>query len=114
MKNLFWSVLIIFPFLLSAQIRDLSPAVTPAGNAASAATTPGYATETTAVSTNSEPQQLPARPIALRTVGSNVKNLKGEYLGLMEEVILNPESRQIEYALLNMDYPTNTLKVFHV
>ena len=114
MKKLFWSILITFPVQLLAQNRDPAPAVPPVGNASSAVTTttaPAYATETTTVNTNAEPQQLPAKPIALRTVGSNVKNLKGEYLGLIEQVVLNPESKQIEFALLNMDYPTNTLKV---
>lgn len=111
---LFWSILISFPMQLLAQNRDPAPAVPPVGNASSAVSTttaPPYVTETTTVNTNSEPQQLPARPIALRIVGSTVKNLKGEYLGLIEQVVLNPESKQIEFALLNTDYPTNTLKV---
>lgn len=51
------------------------------------------------------------RPIALRIVGSNVKNLKGEYLGRIEEAALNPESKQIEFAILNVSYPTNTSRV---
>src|SRR5438045_1937197 len=32
-------------------------------------------------------------PVVLRIVGSNVKNLKGEYLGRIDDVILNPESK---------------------
>ena len=38
------------------------------------------------------------KPVALRIVGSNVKNQKGEYLGRMENVTINPESKQVEYA----------------
>ena len=51
------------------------------------------------------------RPVALRIVGSNVKNLKGEYLGRIENVVLNPETKQIEFALLDTSYPTNTGRV---
>jgi len=52
-----------------------------------------------------------SKPVALRIVGSNVKNLKGEYLGRIENVTLNPESKQIEYALLDMNYPMNSSRV---
>jgi hypothetical protein len=51
------------------------------------------------------------KPVALRIVGSNVKNQKGEYLGRIENVTINPESKQVEYALLDMNYPTNSSHV---
>src|SRR3954471_6380751 len=108
MKHFFLTIGLSVPVCLLAQTRDPAPAVAPTGNAAATVVTPGNLTET--AGTNSEPQ-LPAKPIALKIVGSNVKNLKGEYLGLIEGVALNPESKQIEYALLNTEYPTNSGRV---
>src|SRR4051812_3104907 len=105
MKTFSFTIGLLLPICLVAQTRDPAPAVAPTANAASTVVTPGNLTE---VATNAEPKQLPAKPIALRIVGSNVKNLKGEYLGLIDDVVLNPESKQIEFALLNTEYPTNS------
>src|SRR6476659_5464843 len=87
MKTLSFSFSLMLSISILAQDRDPSPSVAPT---ASAAVASGVQTQTTvpdptpsvtgaAIAPNS-------KPIALRTVGSNVKNLKGEYLGLIEEV----------------------------
>jgi len=99
--------LLLLPFVaLSvsavAQQYDPTPAVPPARPPANPAPTETNLTGAA---------QSGNKPIALRIVGSNVKNLKGEYLGRVDDVALNPESKQIEFALLDMDYPTNTTMV---
>ncbi len=53
----------------------------------------------------------PKRLVALRVVGSNVKNAQGEYLGRIEEAAVNPASGQIGFAILQIYYPTNTSRV---
>jgi hypothetical protein len=50
------------------------------------------------------------QPIALRVVGSNVKNLGGEYLGRIENIVIDGESARTEYAMLLVDWPTNTTR----
>lgn len=96
-----------------AQNRDPSPSIAPAASGATTTTTAGTQVSTTETtpSITGAPAPLHDKPIALRIVGSNVKNLKGEYLGLIEEIALNPESKQIEFALLNTEYPTNSGRV---
>src|SRR5439155_16437811 len=97
---------VAFSFSALAQQYDPTPAVRPVAARAQASTaaSQSISTETNvtgaAVSGN--------KPIALRIVGSNVKNLKGEYLGRIDDVALSPESKQIEFALVDMAYPTNT------
>lgn len=55
--------------------------------------------------------QTPLRqPIAMRVVGSNVKNLIGEYLGRIENVVVNGENGMTEFAMLLVNYPTNTTR----
>jgi hypothetical protein len=48
------------------------------------------------------------QPIALRVVGSNVKNLIGDYLGRVENVVIDGEGGRAEYAVLLVNYPTNS------
>ena len=48
------------------------------------------------------------KPIALRIVGSNVKNLKGEYLGRVDDVALNPEAAAA-YPFNRLTGPANVL-----
>lgn len=50
------------------------------------------------------------QPIAMRVVGSNVKNLIGEYLGRVENVVVNGENGMTEFAMLLVNYPTNTTR----
>ncbi len=51
----------------------------------------------------------PAKPpLTLRIVGSSVKNHKGDYLGRIETVVLNPDTSQSEFAMLLANYPRNT------
>ncbi len=56
------------------------------------------------------PQVTPnsTKPVALRIVGSNVKNRKGEFLGRIENVAVNPETKQVEFALLDTSYPAKS------
>jgi hypothetical protein len=53
----------------------------------------------------------PRRLVPLRIVGSNVKNAQGQYLGRIEEAAVNPATGQIEFAILQIYYPTNTTRV---
>lgn len=46
-----------------------------------------------------------AKLIALRVVGSNVRNPQGEYLGRIEEAAINPQTGRIEFAMLQIHYP---------
>jgi len=48
-----------------------------------------------------------SRLVALRVVGSSVKNAQGEFLGRIEEAAVNPNSGQIVFAMLQLYYPTN-------
>jgi len=111
----FLSVALALPIqLLAQQQRDPTPAVPPGQRTTggSASSVQGATTETPpAPSLTGAPAPVNNKPIALRIVGSNVKNLKGEYLGRVEDVALNPESKQIEFALLNTEYPTNASRV---
>jgi len=110
MKNLFVPAIVAGFCLQSVamQQNEPTPAVPPA--AAAAQSTSTEATQANVQAEPPSPQNL-NKPIALRIVGSNVKNLKGEYLGRIEDVALNPQSKQIEFALLNVQYPTNSSRV---
>ncbi len=59
------------------------------------------------------PENSPSGPrlIALRIVGSNVKNPAGEYLGRIEEAAVNADTGQIEFALLHVGYPADTARL---
>ena len=106
MRILVLPTLIAFSVSSVAQQNDATPAVPPAATRTqgSTATSESASTETNVTGA----AQSGNKPIALRIVGSNVKNLKGEYLGRIDDVALNPESKQIEFALVDMAYPTNT------
>src|SRR5437899_2258444 len=105
MRLLLLPTFITISFSALAQQYDPTPAVPPARPASSAAQNSTTETNVTGAA------QSGNKPIALRIVGSNVKNLKGEYLGRIDDVALNPESKQIEFALVDIDYPTNTTMV---
>lgn len=51
------------------------------------------------------------RHVSLRVVGSNVRNSQGEYLGRIEEILINLASGQIDFALVSTSYPTNSPRV---
>ena len=86
MKLLLSSFTLLCSMSLVAQDRDRSPSVPPVATAAQTVVNdPASSVTGATVPPNN-------RPIALKIVGSNVKNLKGEYLGLIEEAALNPES----------------------
>jgi hypothetical protein len=51
------------------------------------------------------------QPIALKVVGSNVKNPGGEYLGRIENIVIDGESGRSEYAMLLLDWPTNKARL---
>jgi hypothetical protein len=56
-------------------------------------------------------QAQSSRLIALRIVGSNVRNPQGEYLGRIEQAAVNPATGQIEFAMLQTRYPTLSSRV---
>jgi hypothetical protein len=89
-------------FIAAVTAQDATPPVLlePSALDSASATTPHPA-----------PVELPhaiAQPIALRIVGSNVKNPGGEYLGRIDNVVIDGESARAEYAMLVVNYPTNT------
>jgi hypothetical protein len=51
------------------------------------------------------------RLVALRIVGSAVKSPQGEYLGRIEEAAINPKTGRMEFAMLQIYYPTNTSRI---
>src|SRR5207247_1454673 len=51
------------------------------------------------------PPAQKSRLVALRIVGSNVKNPQGQYLGWIEEAAVNPNTGQIEFAMVQIYYP---------
>src|ERR1043165_926378 len=55
--------------------------------------------------------QQKSKLVALRVVGSTVKNPQGEYLGRIEEAAINPNTGQLEFAMLQIYYPTNTSRI---
>jgi len=67
--------------------------------------------EPTGVTPNSPAVPQQSRLVALRVVGSTVKNPQGEYLGRIEETAVNPNTGQIEFAMLQIYYPTNTTRI---
>src|SRR5438046_9647646 len=107
MKTLWFSMIssVAGRFQVFAQQNDPTPPVPllPSATAQAQPQGPQAQAAEVAIVTN--------HPVVLRIVGSNVKNLKGEYLGRIDDVILNPESKQIDFALLDMTYPTNTGRV---
>src|SRR5256885_15191096 len=112
MRILLLPISIAFSLSAVAQQHDPTAAVPTTG-----ARTQGssVASQSTSTETNvTGAAQSGNKPIALRIVGSNVKNLKGEYLGRIDDVALSPESKQIEFALVDMAYPTNTGTVMPV
>jgi hypothetical protein len=62
--------------------------------------------------TSGETTQAPSGrpPVSLRVVGSNLMNPQGQYLGRIEEVILN-SANQIEFALVETTYPNVDMMV---
>ncbi len=54
---------------------------------------------------------VPKAPITLKIVGSSVKNHRGEYLGRIQDIILNPDTGHSEFAMLLVNYPKNTTRV---
>src|SRR4051812_1484138 len=114
MKFFFWSLALIVPSTVVAQNRDPSPAVPP-GPASAVTTTTGQANASEpAPSATGAPAPANNKPIALKIVGSNVKNLKGKYLGKIEGVALKQERKKMDYALLNTEYPKNRGRVTRV
>jgi hypothetical protein len=65
-----------------------------------------------AVASSGETTQAPVArpPVSLRVVGSNLMNPQGQYLGRIEEVMLN-SANQIEFALVETSYPNVDMTV---
>ncbi len=68
------------------------------------------------IETSGAAEVLPAKAttkpvITLRIVGSSVKNHRGEYLGRIDDIIVNPQTSHTELAMLLLDYPRNTTRV---
>jgi hypothetical protein len=63
-----------------------------------------------------EPAPTPPPPqhVALRIVGSHVRNATGEKLGRIEEVLVNRTSGVIDYAVLAPNFPTNEARLVPV
>ncbi len=55
--------------------------------------------------------EAPRAPITLKIVGSSVKNSQGEYLGRIQDIIINPDTGHSEFAMLLLNYPKNTTRV---
>lgn len=64
------------------------------------------------------PQSPPPEPeppyVALRVVGSQVRNPGGERLGRIEEVLVNRSTRAVDYAILAPQFPTNESRLVPV
>ncbi|HTD68405.1 MAG TPA: PRC-barrel domain-containing protein [Candidatus Limnocylindria bacterium] len=62
---------------------------------------------------NAAPPTVPAaqQSLSLRVAGSSVVDVNGEMSGNVESVVINPQTGQIQFALVSTDYPANRLNV---
>jgi hypothetical protein len=74
--------------------------------ATSSATVNPPAASATVSGETTQPPPPSKPPVSLRIVGSNLMNPQGQYLGRIEEAMLN-SSNQLEFALIATAYPTN-------
>src|SRR5688572_18765101 len=61
-----------------------------------------------------QPPPAPPPHVALRIVGSHVRNPTGDKLGRIEEVLVNRTSGAIDYAVLAPNFPTNDSRLVPV
>src|SRR3954465_10032331 len=79
----------------------------PAATSSATVHPPAAPTAVSGKTTQAPPPPAPNRPpVSLRIVGSNLMNPQGQYLGRIEEAMLN-SSNQLEFALIATAYPTN-------
>ena len=56
----------------------------------------------------------PQQPIALKVVGTNLRDNQGATVGRVEDLVVDPASGRIEFLIVSAFYPTNSTKLMPI